>query len=58
VRIENNIAKVELSQYYTNPFYYKIETDYYFPISPDATFDSFKATIGNKTLVGIVKDKQ
>ncbi len=57
VNIENNLAKVELSQYYENTFDYKIETNYYFPISPDATFDSFKAIIDDKTLIGEVKDK-
>ena len=57
VSIVNNLAKVELSQYYANTFDYAIETDYYFPISPDATFDSFKAVVGNETLVGEVKNK-
>ncbi len=57
VNIDNNLAKVELSQYYENTFDFKIETDYYFPISPDATFDSFRAMIDDKTLIGEVKDK-
>jgi len=55
--IENNLAKVEIYQYYENPFSYKIETDYYFPISPEATFNDFRAIIDENTLVGTVKDK-
>jgi len=34
-----------------------LDSDFYFPISPDATFDSFKAIIDGKTLDGTVKSK-
>ncbi len=43
VTIENNMAQVELSQYYENSLDKTIEINYYFPISPDATIVSFKA---------------
>lgn len=34
-----------------------LETIYHFPFNSDCVIDSFKAVIGNKTLIGIVKEK-
>ena len=55
--ITNNIARVEMTQHYSNPFDFPIETNYKFPINPDAVFDKFTAQIGEKILVGEIKDK-
>ena len=35
-----------------------LETIYHFPFNSECVIDSFKAIIGNKTLIGIVKEKK
>ena len=46
------------TQEYYNDFSASLETEFFFPISPDACFDSFQATFNDTTITGLVKQKQ
>lgn len=58
IDINNGVAKVTLLQTYHNNYEIPLETEYLFPINPDAVFDGFQAKIGDKTLVGFIKEKK
>ena len=58
VDIINNVATVFYDKTYFNNSDQFIETDYYFPISSDACFDSFQAKFGEVTISGVIKKKQ
>ena len=57
--IVSGISETELTQTYTNPFDFKfLEVEYYFPISNNVCFTSFKSVYEGKETVGIVKEKE
>jgi von Willebrand factor A domain-containing protein 5 len=58
VKIQENIARVEIEQEYYNDSPYNYDCDYYFPISESSVFDSFEAKTGNKTVKGQIKEKE
>ena len=58
VQIVHNIARVFYTQEYYNDSNAALETEFFFPISPDACFDSFQAKFNDTTITGIVKQKQ
>ena len=58
INIVHNVAQVFYTQQYYNDSTALLETEFFFPISPDACFDSFQASFNNTTIVGVVKQKQ
>ena len=57
IKIFHNIAQVTYSQDYFNNTDLLLETEFFFPISPDACFDSFQAAFNDITIKGVVKEK-
>jgi len=57
-KIQDYIAEITYIQTYNNPHEIRLETDYFFPISSGACFNSFQATFGNTTIQGLVKEKE
>jgi len=47
-----------MTQTYLNTYDSYIETEYYFPITPGFCFISFEAEIDNKTVKGVIKEKE
>lgn len=58
IAIQENVARIKIEQEYTNDLGKDINIEYLFPISDSAIFDHFEAQIGNKTIVGVIKEKQ
>jgi len=58
VNIIDNVARVEYTQVYHNNSNLLLDTEYCFPISPGACFDSFWAYYDDKILTGVIKEKQ
>ena len=58
VQIVHNTARVFFTQEYYNDFNAALETEFFFPISPDACFDSFQAKFSDTIITGVVKQKQ
>ena len=58
VQIVHNAARVFYTQEYYNDFDAAFETEFFFPISPDACFDSFQAKFSDTIITGVVKQKQ
>ena len=56
--IHESIAKVTFSQTYQNPSDVLLETEYFFPIPPNARFDAFQARYEGVTINGIIKEKE
>jgi hypothetical protein len=56
IKIVENLARVEIEQEYENNSPVALETTYNFPISSEAVFDSFKAIVGEKVIVGQIKE--
>jgi len=58
VSIVNTISRVKYTQNYYNDSDNVIETEFFFPISSDACFDSFEATFNDTTIRGVIKKKE
>ena len=58
VSIIRNISRVKYTQNYYNNSEKFIETEFFFPISSDACFDSFEAKFNDTTIRGVIKKKQ
>ena len=58
IEINEGISRVSIIQEYHNNQNVSLETEYLFPINPDAVFDAFQAKIGNKTFIGWIKEKK
>jgi len=58
IEINEGIARVYILQEYLNDKNVSLETEYRFPINPDAVFDGFEARIDNKYLIGHIKEKK
>ena len=58
IEINEGISRVSIIQEYHNNQNVSLETEYLFPINPDAVFDTFQAKIGNKTFIGWIKEKK
>lgn len=55
--IQGKFARVAVKQHYANPFTDKIEAVYTFPLSNDAAVDRMTMTIGDRVIVGEVKER-
>jgi len=58
INIIHNTARVFYTQVYYNEANTLLESDFFFPISPDACFDSFEAKFNNTTIKGVIKKKE
>lgn len=58
VDIFESTAKVNFSQTYYNSSDSLLETEYFFPIPSKARFDSFQAKYEDKTIEGVIKEKE
>ena len=58
INIIHNTARVFYTQVYYNEDNSLLESDFFFPISPDACFDSFEAKFNNTTIKGVIKKKE
>lgn len=56
--VRGYIGTVRVNQRYTNPFSEKIEAVYTFPLPQDSAVDSFLMTIGDRTIRGIIREKE
>jgi len=56
--IIHNVAEVTLTQVYQNKSATLLECEFFFPISPEACFNSFEARFGHAVLKGIIKEKE
>ncbi|MEP0844860.1 MAG: VWA domain-containing protein [Phycisphaerae bacterium] len=57
VRISGRFTRVTLTQKFENPFHDKIEAVYTFPMSHRAAVDRMTMTIGDRVIVGEVKER-
>jgi len=58
IQILNNVARVYYTQVYYNDSNSLFETEFFFPISTDACFDSFEAKFQDTVIKGVIKEKQ
>lgn len=58
VDVYDSTAKVTFSQTYRNNTDALLETEYFFPIPPNARFDTFQAVYENKTIDGVIREKE
>jgi len=58
VDINDTIARVSYHQTYYNETTTLMETEYFFPISSVACFDSLKISFGNTIIEGLIKEKE
>lgn len=58
VRIIPSIAEVEVQLHYVNQHEFPIEAVFYFAISSAACFHGLEAQIGNRTVVGTIKERE
>lgn len=56
--IVGNLATVGVTQQFHNPFDSKIEAVYVFPLPEDAAVSEFVMTIGERTIRGIIRDRE
>jgi len=57
-QIAGFVASVRVKQQYQNPYAEKIEAVYVFPLPEDAAVSDFVMTIGDRTIRGIVRERQ
>jgi len=58
IQIIHNVATVTYTQVYQNNDNSLLETEFFFPISPDACFDSFQAKFNDTVIEGVIKKKE
>ncbi len=56
--IAGYIGSVNVKQQYHNPFDVKIEATYVFPLPDDAAVNDFVMTIGDRTIRGIIRERE
>jgi Ca-activated chloride channel family protein len=57
-KVRGPIASVGLHQTYHNPFDFTIDVDYQFPLPYDASVTDFRILIGDRTIRGIVRERE
>ena len=58
IKIKDNIATVEVSEVFQNPYNYRIEGDYIFPIPKKAVISKFLLYMGEKKIVGKIYERE
>lgn len=57
-KLSGYVARVNVTQVFTNPYKERIEAVYSFPLSDDSAVDDMTIKIGNRTIKGEVKTKE
>ncbi|MGQ0627826.1 MAG: VIT domain-containing protein [Phycisphaerales bacterium] len=55
--VAGNIASVNVTQQYVNPFTSKIEAVYVFPLPENAAVSDFLMKVGDRTIRGVIRDR-
>jgi Ca-activated chloride channel family protein len=58
IEISGFVARATVTQHYHNPFAKPIEAVYTFPLPDDGAVDEMRMTIGERTIVGLVKRRE
>lgn len=58
IKIVHNVARVLYTQVFYNNLEGNLEVEFFFPISPEACFDSFEAKFQDTVIKGVVKEKE
>jgi len=58
IQILHNTARVFYTQIYQNESQSLLESEFFFPISPNACFDSFEAKFNETVIKGVIKEKK
>jgi len=58
VLIDANVAEVKYSQIYINNTDKTLDLEFFFPVSPEATFNSFEAAFDGEVIKGVIKKKE
>jgi Ca-activated chloride channel homolog len=56
--ISGDISSVDVAQQFANPYNYKIEAVYIFPLPHNAAVNEFIMTIGKRCIRGIIRDRK
>ncbi len=56
-KLDLNIARVRVTQVFSNPFAHPIEAEYRFPLPEDSAVDSLHLTIGEEVIIGQIREK-
>jgi Ca-activated chloride channel homolog len=57
-RVSGNVARVSVTQQFTNPFTTTLEAVYVFPLPDEAAVDSITIRMGDRTIKGTIKKRQ
>ena len=57
-QITGNVARVEVTQKFTNPFDEPIEAVYVFPLPDEAAVDDMEILVGDKIIKGVIKRRE
>jgi Ca-activated chloride channel family protein len=57
-KLSGYVARVNVTQVFTNPYKERIEAVYSFPLSADSAVDDMTIKIGNRTIKGEIKTKE
>jgi len=58
IKIVHNVSRVLYTQEFYNDDAVNLEVEFFFPISPEACFDSFEAKFKDTVIKGVVKEKE
>src|SRR6185295_13022041 len=58
VRVTGVIARAKVTQIFTNPSKEWVEGIYIFPLPEDAAVDTLRMKVGDRSLLGVIKEKQ
>lgn len=58
VDVTGPVARTRVTQRFRNPSDVHVEAVYVFPLPPDAAVDSLKMVVGNRVIVGEIKERQ
>ena len=56
--IQGNVARVELTQAFENPFEHPIEAIYVFPLPDEAAVDDMEIMVGDRIISGDIKERE
>ena len=57
-QIQGNVAQVEVTQTFENPFDQPLEAIYVFPLPDQAAVDGMDIRVGDRTINGVIKDRE
>jgi Ca-activated chloride channel homolog len=57
-KLSGYVARVNVTQVFTNPYPYKIDARYNFPLSDDSAVDEMTIKVGDRTIKGDIKTRE